>query len=138
MVYALGWIGVLLLLAIWSLTAWAAHSFTAWTVASVGGLAAGSEVTQRPGVPDWLAPWVPPELAAVLDSIASAVAPAVEAVLAWAPALEGGLSVAVWVIWGIGSFLLIVAGMLVTGVVAALRRRPSLHATRSGAPAAAR
>jgi hypothetical protein len=89
-------------------------------------------------VPDWLAPWTPPELALALASMLSAFAPGIEAVLGWAPALEGGLSVAVWVVWGIGSVLLIVLGFLATGMIAILRRRVSPPATPAGSPVAAR
>ena len=138
MVYALGWLAVFSLLALWSLAAWAFHSVTAWTVANTGALAGGSGAAQVLRVPVWLAPWVPPELALALDSMASALAPAIQAALGWAPALADGLSVAVWLVWGIGSVLLVVLGFLATGVIAVLRRRASVSATPSGNPVAAR
>ena len=135
MFYALGWLVVLSLLALWSLAAWAFHSITAWTVSNAGVLAAGSGVTQGLRMPDWLAPLVPPDLALALGSMASALAPAIEAVPGWAPAIEGGLSMAVWVVWGIGSVLLIVLGFVATALIAALRRRSSGATSR---PMAAR
>ena len=138
MFYALSWFVVFSLLALWSLAAWAFHSITAWTVSNAGGLTGGSGVIQGMRIPDWLAPWIPPELALALDSMALAVTPAIDAVLGWVPALEGGLSVAVWVVWGIGSFLLIVLGFLVTGLIAVLRRHLSAPQTPSRSPAAAR
>jgi hypothetical protein len=64
--------------------------------------------------------------------------PAIEALLGWAPALAGGLSVAAWLVWGIGSILLVVLGFLATGMIAVLRRRVSAPATPSGSPVAAR
>jgi hypothetical protein len=73
-------------------------------------------------MPDWLEPWVPPELAAALTSIVLAATPAIETVLGWAPALAGGLSVVVWVVWAIGSIVLIVLGVVLIGMVAVLRR----------------
>jgi len=139
MVYALSWFGVFCLLALWSLAAWAFHSITAWTFSNAGVLAGGSAVASEGlRLPDWLAPWMPPELALALAAMASAVMPAIEAVLGWAPALAGGLSAAVWVVWGIGSVLLVVLGFLATGLFAVLRRRMSVPATPSGSPAAAR
>jgi len=48
-----------------------------------------------------------------------------------------GLSVAVWVVWGIGSALLIVLGVVLSGLIAVLRRRSNTPTTPSGAPAAA-
>ena len=95
MFYALSWFVAFSLLAFWSLAAWAIHSITAWTVSNAGVLAGGSAVNQGLRMPDWLAPWVPPELALALHSMASAFTPAIETVLEWAPALAGGLSVAV-------------------------------------------
>jgi len=139
MFYALSWFGVFSLLALWSLAAWAFHSITAWTVSNAGVLAGGGAVASEGlRMPDWLAPWMPPELARTLDSLAAAVTPAIEAGLAWAPALAGGLSIAVWVIWGIGSALLVVLGFLATGLIAVLRRRLSVPATTSGSPVAER
>lgn len=53
----------------------------------------------------------------------SAVTPAVDALLGFAPAMAGVLSVTVWVIWAIGSVLLILLGILLSGLIALLRRR---------------
>jgi len=128
MFYALSWLVVFSLLALWSLAAWAFQSITEWTVSNAGVLAGSSGVTQGLRMPDWLAPWVPPEFALALDSMGAAVAPAIEAALGWAPALEGGLSVAVWVVWGIGSVLLVALGFLATGMIAMLRRLVSAPA----------
>jgi len=138
MLYALGWLLVLGLLALWSLAAWAFHAIAAWTVSSAGHLAGSSGAGGGLRMPEWLAPWVPPELALVLDSMASALMPGVEAMLGWAPALAGGLSVAVWLVWGIGSVLLVVLGFLATGLIAVLRRGSSTPAGHAGNPAAAR
>jgi hypothetical protein len=137
MFYAIGWFVVLSLLALWSLAAWAFHAVTAWTVSNAGVLAGASGATEGLRIPDWLAPWVPPEFAAALASMVSAFTPAIEAVLAWAPSLAGGLSVAVWVVWGIGSALIIVLGVVLSGVIAVLRRRSSTPTTSSGGQAAA-
>jgi len=137
MFYAIGWFVVFSLLALWSLAAWAFHAVTAWTVSNAGVLAGASGAPEGLRVPDWLAPWVPPELAAALVSMVSALTPAIEAVLAWTPSLAGGLSVAVWVVWGIGSALLIVLGVVLSGVIAVLRRRSSTPTTSSGGQAAA-
>jgi hypothetical protein len=138
MFYALGWFVVLALLALWSLGAWALHAIAAWTVANAGALAGGSGVAQGLRVPDWLAPWMPPELAPALDAMAAALGPAIETLLGWAPALAGGLSVAVWVVWGLGSALLIGLGFAATALIAVLRRRGSAPAAPSASPAAAR
>jgi hypothetical protein len=129
--YAISWFAVFTLLALWSLAAWALHSITAWTIANAGVLAGGSGAIEALRLPGWLAPWVPPELAAALSSVASAFTPAIEAVLGWAPALAGGLSVAVWVVWAVGCALLIVLGAVLSGLIAVLRRNASGTASRS-------
>ena len=138
MFYALSWVLVFSLLALWSLAAWAFHSITTWTVANAGVLAEGSGVTQGLRLPDWLAPWVPPELVLALDTMVAALAPAIKGLLGWAPALESGLSVAVWVAWGIGSVLLIALGFLATALIAFVRRRVAAPAAPAGRPAPAR
>jgi hypothetical protein len=125
MFYALSWLVVFSLLALWSLAAWAFHSAAAWTVANAAVLASGSGAIEALRVPDWLAPWIPSELAAALTSMLSAFTPAIEALLGWAPALASGLSVAVWVVWGVGSALLIALGLVLSGMIAVLGRRAS-------------
>ena len=135
MFYALGWFAVFILIALWSLAAWAFHAVTAWTISNAGVLAGSSGAIEALRLPDWLAPWVPPEFALALTSMLSAFTPAIEAVLDWAPALAGGLSVAVWAVWAIGSALLIVLGVVLSGMIAVLRRRTSTPAASSGGPA---
>ena len=125
MVHALSWFVVFSLLALRSLAAWAFHTITAWSVSNAGLLAGASGAVDGLRVPDWLAPWIPPELALALASTLSALKPAVEAVLDQAPALAGGLSVAVWVVWGLGSVLLIALGLVLSGLITVLRRRGS-------------
>ena len=58
-------------------------------------------------------------------------------ITAWTASNAGGLSVAVWVVWGIGSILLIVLGFVVTGLIAPLHRRASMLAAPAGGAAAA-
>ena len=125
MLYALSWFVVSGLLALWSLAAWALHSIVAWMTSSAGVLAGGSGATEGLRLPDWLAPWIPAELTGALTSMLSFFTPAIEAVLDQAPALAGGLSVAAWVIWAIGSALLLALGVVLSAIVATLRRRAS-------------
>jgi hypothetical protein len=44
--------------------------------------------------------------------------------------------VAVWVVWGIGSVVLIVLGFMATGLIAVLRRRASMLAAPARGPQA--
>ena len=123
MFYALSSFVVFSLLVLWSLAAWAFHSLAVWTISNAGALAAGSGATEALRVPAWLAPWVPGEFTLALNSMIPALMTALEALLAWAPALAGGMTIAVWTVWGIGVVILIVLGFLVTGLIALLRRR---------------
>jgi threonine/homoserine/homoserine lactone efflux protein len=96
-----------------------------WFVGAIDGLRA----------PDWLAPWIPPELALASTSMLSALSPAIEAALTHAPALAGGLSAAVWPVWGIGSALIVILGLVCSRLITVLRRRPSAFAPSSMGPA---
>jgi hypothetical protein len=114
-----------ILLALWSLAAWAFHSVAAWTVSNAGVLAEGSGAIEGLRAPDWLAPWIPPELALASSSVLTALSPAIETALNQAPALAGGVSVAVGTVWGVGSALIVILGLVCSGLIAVLRRRTS-------------
>ncbi len=51
------------------------------------------------------------------------LAPWIDSLLQAAPALSGGLTVGSWVIWGIGSVLLVLLGAGLHLLIALLRRR---------------
>ena len=123
MFYALSWLLVFVLLGLWSLTAWGFHAIATWSLAQAGGLTGGTGLPEVLRLPEWLAPWVAPDLAETLMAMLSALGPLTETLLGWMPALAGGLSVAVWVVWAIGSGLLVVLGLVLTAGIAWLRRR---------------
>nr|WP_315489959.1 hypothetical protein [uncultured Rhodoferax sp.] len=133
MFYVLSWFVVFSLLALWSLVAWGFHAIATWLVSNAGALKSDSSEIMSLRVPEWLAPWVPPELTSALPAMVSAVTPAIDALLGFAPAMAGALTVAVWVIWAIGSMLLIVLGFVLSGLVALLRRRRSARSDPSAA-----
>jgi hypothetical protein len=129
--YALSWSVTFILLALWSLAAWAFHSIAAWTVSNAGVLAGGSGAIEGLRAPDWLAPWIPPELALAFNSMLSASSPAIEAALNQAPALAGGLSVAVWAAWGVGSALIVILGLVCSRLITILRLRSSTRSFKA-------
>jgi hypothetical protein len=131
--HALNWSVTFILLALWSLAAWAFHSIAAWTVSNAGVLAGGSGAIENLRVPDWLAPWIPPELALASTSMLSALSPSIEAALNQAPALAGGLSVATWTVWGVGIALIFILGLVCSRLITVLRRRASVVAAPSTA-----
>jgi len=123
MLYALSWFVIFSLLALWSLAAWAVHAVVVWTVSNAGALTGAASGVEGLRLPEWLAPWVPPETVQAMTSPLSGLVPAVEGLLQSAPALAGGLTVATWVIWGLGSVLLVLLGAGLHLLVAMWRRR---------------
>lgn len=125
MSYALIWFAVISLLALWSLAAWALHAVAVWTVSNASALSGAASGASTMALPDWLAPWVPPEVAQWASQAMGGLAPFIDSLLQAAPALAGGLTVATWVIWGIGSVLLALLGAGLHLLIALLRRRGS-------------
>lgn len=123
MFYALSWFVVVALLALWSLVAWALHAVAVWTVSNVGVLTGGASGAGSITVPGWLAPWVPPEVAQWASQMMSGLAPWVDSLLQAAPALAGVLTVATWVVWGIGCLLLVLLGAGLHLLISLWRRR---------------
>ena len=123
MFYALSWFVVVALLALWSLAAWALHAVAVWTVSNAGALSGAASGVGTIRLPDWLAPWVPPEIAQSVSQLLAGLGPVVDGLLQAAPALAGGLTVATWVVWGIGSVLLVLLGAGLHLLIALWRRR---------------
>lgn len=123
MFYAISWFFVVVLLALWSLAAWALHAAAVWAVSNAGTLTGAASGAGTITVPEWLAPWVPPEAAQWVSQVMAGVAPFVDSLLQAAPALADGLTVATWVIWGMGSILLVLLGVGLHLLIALWRRR---------------
>jgi hypothetical protein len=123
MFYALSWFIVVALLALWSLAAWALHAVAVWTLTNAGALSGAASGVGTMALPDWLAPWVLPQVAHWASQAMAGLAPFIDSLLQAAPALAGGLTVATWVIWGIGSVLLVLMGAGLHLLIALLRRR---------------
>ncbi len=123
MFYALSWFLVVALLTIWSLVAWGLQAVAVWTVSNAGALSGAASGASAMTLPDWLAPWVPPEVAQWAGQLLAGLAPFIDSLLQSAPALAGGLTVATWVIWGIGSVLLVLLGAGIHLLIALWRRR---------------
>ena len=123
MFYALSWFFIIVLLALWSLAAWTLHAVAVWTVSNAGSLTGAASGVSSIAVPDWLAPWMPPEVAQWASQLMAVIAPFVDSLLQAAPTLAGGLTVAAWVIWGIGSLLLVLLGAGLHLLIALWRRR---------------
>lgn len=122
MIYALSWFLVFSLLALWSLVAWSVTGIAVWTVSNAGTLTGAASGVESLRLPEWLAVWVPPQIAQVMTSTLSELAPAFEDLLQAVPALAGGLTMAAWVIWAVGSALLVLLGAGLHLLIAMWRR----------------
>lgn len=122
MIYALSWFLVFSLLALWSLAVWSVNGIAVWTVSNAGPLTGAASGVEGLRLPEWLAVWVPPQIAEVMTSVLSGLAPAFEHLLQAAPALAGGLTMATWVIWAVGSALLVLLGAGLHLLIAMWRR----------------
>lgn len=122
MFYALSWFLVFGLLALWSLAAWALHAFAVWSVSNASALSGVASGVEGLRLPEWLPPWVPPQIAQAMTSLLAGFAPVVESLLQTVPALTGGFTMVTWVIWGLGSALLLLLGAGLHLVIAMWRR----------------
>jgi hypothetical protein len=124
--YALNWAVVFILLALWSLGAWAVHAIASWAVTGAGAFAGAVPSPDAVPLPDWLALWLPPEAAMTLGALQSSVLPFVESVLTQMPSLAGGLTALVWMAWALGGVLLLLLGLAGSGLIAVLSRKGTL------------
>ena len=137
MFYLLSWFAVASLLALWSLAAWALHAVAVWSVSNAGALSGAASGVASTALPEWLAPWVPAELVQSVSQMVAGLGPLVDSLLQAAPALAGGLTVATWVIWGIGSVLLVLLGAGLHLLIALWRRRGGGSGPQARQPVAA-
>lgn len=123
MFHAISWSIVVTLLALWSLAAWAFNAIATWTAANAGALTTSAVPITGVALPDWLAPFFPAEMSTALTAMLATFVPVVEGALSLAPSLADGLTTLVWIVWGVGSLLLVVMGIVSSGLIGMLRRR---------------
>lgn len=119
MIVALVWLAVVMMLALWSLAAWGVHAAGVWAVSNAG--ATSGVGTLR--LPEWLAVWVPEELVRLLGAMLADLAPLIDGLLQSAPLLASGLTLAMWIVWGLGALMLVAIGAALHGLVALVRRK---------------
>jgi len=111
--YVIVWIGVFGLLALWTLGVWLLNGLGVWTLSHADSVASGVGAVQTDVMPGWLAAFVPAELMQAMQSLLQSSLPMLEGLLGWAGPLASGLTVAMWMLWGAGAFLLVLAGIAV-------------------------
>ncbi|MCV2360313.1 hypothetical protein LNV08_15155 [Paucibacter sp. TC2R-5] len=128
MLYAISWFAVLSLIGLWSFAAWAFHALTQWGLSTSGDWS-GATAPEGFNLQEILGPWLPPDLAQALTALLASLKPLFESLLSFAPALGSGLSFLVWLVWGLGCFLLLIVGAALHAMIAVMRRRTTIGNT---------
>lgn len=120
MFYAVIWAVIGLLVIFWSIAAWGLYSAMQWlsglvpgkleTATTATGNAAREAATQL-GMPEWMTGSIPPEMVEAWLASARALLLWLQSILLEAPALMDWLSPAIWIVWGLGTFLLLLLGI---------------------------
>jgi hypothetical protein len=92
MFHALSGFVIVVLLALWSLAAWALHAMAVWAVSSAGALSGAASGVGAMHLPEWLAHWVPTENALSANQLLAGLWPMVDSLLQAAPALANGVT----------------------------------------------
>lgn len=107
MIFLALWAVVLALLACWSAFVWAANALLTALLSHAGQMGAGDWQ-----LPASLAAWLPGAVADWLAGSLENLAPQLQSLLGWVPALAGGVTLLGWVLWALGTGLLLVLGAL--------------------------
>lgn len=114
------WAVVLTLLACWSAAVWAANVLLTALLSQAGQLGNGDWQ-----LPASLAALLPVPVAEWLAGTLETLAPQLQAMLAWVPAMSGGVTVLAWVAWGLGAVPLLLAAAATHAVLRRWRRDQS-------------
>lgn len=117
MVFLVGWVFVLLLLALWSGFIWAAQSLLAALLSEAGRLGAGGW-----RLPEALTDWLPVPVAEWLAVTVETLTPQLQWLAEMLPSLSGGVTVLAWVAWGLGALVLLAVGLAIHVGVALWRK----------------
>lgn len=117
MAFLVGWIVVLLLLALWSSLVWAVHSFLPSLLAHAGTLGAGDW-----SLPESLRNWLPRALGDWLVSTVETLTPQLQALAGALPSLSGGVTALAWVVWTLGALVLLGLGLAIHVAIALWRK----------------
>lgn len=122
MVYVLGWMAVVALLALWSLFAYGLNAVGVWATSNAANFESAVLNAERL-VPAWLAPWMPAEFAEGFMALKASLMAIIESLQGLVPALGDGLTVAIWIVWGIGTALVVALGAVAHVLVAKWHQR---------------
>jgi hypothetical protein len=123
MFYTITWLLMALLLALWSIAAWALHALAQWSGLQAGTLPGVPEQLGTLPAPDWLSLWLPLGAQESWSALLTSFNPLFESVLAFSPALLALLVPAIWLIWALGAVLLVALGIGLTVLIRLARTR---------------
>jgi len=125
MFYALSWSVIAGLMALWSLAAWVLHAMavSASNAGAHAGFASGGGDMR---LPDWMGPWLPPEVADAVEQVGLSLAPVIDLLLHVAPAIADGVATLTWIVWTIGCALLALPAAALHLLIALQRHLPRL------------
>jgi hypothetical protein len=110
MVYFAAWFAVLVLLGLWTLSAWGLHALAQWTLAQAGDVSLGTTVFGGLHLPEAVLSWLPPQAVEAANALLASMGPVVASLLQAVPSLAGVLALAGWVVWGLGFTMLLLLG----------------------------
>ena len=138
MLFALAWIMIGLFLVFWTAAAWGLHLAAQWLAGlapaklEAATTAAGDAARQAVsllGLPEWLTAGLPAGVVEAWLAWAQSFLPWLESLLLQAPALLGGLPPVIWIGWGLGALLLLLAGIALHVVIRLFAGPPTPPAT---------
>ena len=125
MLHLISWFLVVALVATWTGCVWVLHALASWSIAGADTLIAESQKIDTFTLPEWIAPWVPPDLMLALKTSLAPVLPWLKAALSALPSPLGWLSPLTWIVWGLGSLILVVVAVLTHTLISVTRTAAS-------------
>ena len=130
MVFLVGWVLVLLLLALWSGLVWSGAAMLAALLSHAGAVGA-DDWSLPPALAEALPVWAAEWLIGTLENLT----PQLQSLAAALPGLAGWVNALAWIVWGAGALVLLVVGAAVHVAVALVRKSRAPSPPRvAGAP----
>jgi hypothetical protein len=117
MAFLVGWVLVLLLLALWSGFVMAVQSFLASLLAQAGSLGTGDW-----SLPESLRDWLPRAVGDWLMSTVETWSPQLQSLAGALPSLSGSVTVLAWGVWALGALALLGLGLAIHVAIALWRK----------------
>ena len=126
MLFAVIWVMIGLLLVFWTAAAWGLHLAAQWLAGlapaklEAATTAAGDAARQAVpllGLPEWLTAGLPAGVVEAWLAWAQSFLPWLQSLQQQVPAMVGWLSPAIWIGWGLGALLLLLAGIALHVVI---------------------